>query len=476
MKKYVLDKSIKLRGWKLLPYAFVNVDNNEVVFLNKEAFNTLQLCNGLIDLDNSIFNKDTRRLLLNLSDNGIIKEVLNGETIEPWQEYKYFDNRYIKSAHFSITGRCNCKCKHCYMSANENKYGELSKEEIFKIIDQLHDCGIYNVNLTGGECLVRSDFFEIVDKLIDCHINIKTIYTNGILVTQSLLDEFKKRNIYPRFDMSFDGTEGWHNWLRGLDFAFEKVDNAFKLCRDNGFVTSSEMCLHNGNKHLLRDSINYLASAGCKSIKTNPISNSGEWAKNNNGKSIELNDLYQVYLDYIPYYFKDKPDIDVQLGGFVYFKRNNLNKYHLHSLKPCLDPSINVPCSHARSELYISPEGRALPCMGLTGLEIQNNYPLINEIGLNKCLNDSTYIKLITTVAKEVLDHNDKCKDCKYKSYCLGGCRASALEFHPNDIMAVDEAVCTLFKDNWFKKIDETIKKSNPNCICGDYEKYKIVI
>ncbi|WP_289466325.1 radical SAM protein, partial [Klebsiella pneumoniae] len=71
--------------------------------------------------------------------------------------------RYIRTAHWSITGRCNYRCKHCYMSAPDAKLGELSHETIMSIVQQLIDCGIYQVSLTGGEPLVRKDFMEIVD-------------------------------------------------------------------------------------------------------------------------------------------------------------------------------------------------------------------------------------------------------------------------------------------------------------------------
>ena len=468
--KYILNKNIKLRGWKLLPYALVIAPNNNVEFIDKDTFDILSLCNGKIDFDYPIFDDETRNKLLILEKKGAITKSLYHESLEEDQEYKYFDNRFIRSALFSITGRCNCKCKHCYMSANDAKYGELSKEEIFAIIDQLKECGIYSVQITGGECLVRSDFFEIVDKFIENDISISKIYSNGLLVNQKLLDELKKRNLHPVIDMSFDGVDGWHNWLRGLDYAFDRVDKAFKLCRDNGFKTAAEMCIHEKNKHLIRESINYLASVGCRAIKTCPVSDVGEWHKNNYGKSIEIDELFNIYLDYIPHYFEDKPDINIQLGGFILIYSRDLSRYYLPSLKPCSDPETHVICSHARNTIYISAEGRALPCMALTGMDIQNDYPLINELGLKKCLNDSSYLSLITRTAKEVFDKNDKCKNCRYQSNCLSGCRASALEFHPGNIDSIDEAVCKMYNEHWFETIDNVVKSCNPNCICKEYE------
>ena len=48
--------------------------------------------------------------------------------------------------------------------------------------------GVRKIRLTGGEPLVRRDFLEIVDALLERGIMIPTIYSNGRLVTDELLD------------------------------------------------------------------------------------------------------------------------------------------------------------------------------------------------------------------------------------------------------------------------------------------------
>lgn len=106
---------------------------------------------------------------------------------------------------------------------------------MISIIPQLAECGIMNVNLTGGEPLVRDDFLEIVDGLLEC------------------------RNIHPEFNMSYDGV-GWYDWMRGIPGTEKAVDRAFALCRDMGFPTGAAMCLHRLNMHTIRESVNHLAS------------------------------------------------------------------------------------------------------------------------------------------------------------------------------------------------------------------------
>lgn len=454
---YKLKENLLLRGWQKLPYAVVNTKNGSAIFVNGDIMRVLDIANGKINFDLPLISDEQRKIAETLEKKGVIVACQEPSEIADKQKYRFHDNRYMESVHWSVTGRCNYKCKHCYMWACENKYDELSHEEVMSIIDQLAECGFHSISLTGGEALLRADFFEIVDALIAKDIVIKTVYSNGQLVNEKTLAEFEKRGLYPEFNMSFDGTEGWHSWLRGVPGADKTIDRAFKLCREHGFPTGAEMCLHEGNKHTLRDSVNYLASVGCRSLKTNPISNVGAWRDNGYGESIAVEELFETYLDYIPKYYEDGKPLTLMLGGFFIAKPGE-QSYSIPLLKREMDLDTYCVCGHARNHMYISPEGRALPCMSLTGMEIQQQYPLILENGLRKCLTESTYLDLITKKAREVINHNEKCMDCEYATRCCGGCRASALESHPGDIMAIDEVACLIMKGGYIDRIEKVMK------------------
>ena len=127
----------------------------------------LQLCNGQIDLSLPLISQEIRDMIPILEKKGIVEACEPGEAIAPEQEYKCYPARYIRTAHWSITGHCNYRCKHCYMSAPDAKFGQLSHEQVMDIARQIIDCGIREVSLTGGEPLVRRDFFDIVDTLLE---------------------------------------------------------------------------------------------------------------------------------------------------------------------------------------------------------------------------------------------------------------------------------------------------------------------
>ena len=459
---YLLEDRYLLRGWELLPYAVVDTKTGRALFITAQEMDALKLCNGKIDTALPLIPKEIRDMLPRIEKNGFIRAAKPGETISPEQEYRKYPARYIRTAHWSVTGYCNYRCKHCYMSAPDAKYGELSHEQIMKMVQELSDCGVMNVSLTGGEPLVRRDFMEIVDALTERGIRITQIYSNGALVREPLLKALDGRGIHPEFNMSFDGV-GWHDWLRGIPGAEEAVDRAFRLCRDIGFPTGAEMCLHQGNKHLLRESINHLRDVGCGNLKTNPISNVGEWKKNGCGESIPTDELFGLYLDYIPQYYEDGMPLSLMLGGFFSADPDKPDRWDIPLYHYPVDPTKCCVCNHARMVMYISPEGRALPCMSLSGMEIQEEFPLIPELGLAKCITDSFYMDFINTRADKVLGHNPECGDCIWRSWCQGGCRAGGLDASgQTDLLYKDPACCEMYRNGWVGRITEVMRRIRP--------------
>ena len=447
---YILDDRFALRGWQKLPFALLDRRSGRAAFLKKADMALLLDMDGCTDLAGA--SEQQKKVLKKLEEEGVIHACAPGTELKDEQRYKFFDNRYIRTAHWSVTGRCNYRCKHCYMSAPDAKYGELDHETAMSIARQIVDCGIAEVTLTGGEPLVRRDFFDIVDALLDGGVHISQIYSNGRLVTEDVLRKLEDRGIRPEFNMSFDGV-GWHDWLRGVPGAEKYVTDAFRLCREHGFPTGAEMCIHQRNKHTLRDTVNLLAGLGCGSLKTNPISNVGAWKEGGYGPGIGMEELFQTYLDYIPRYYEDGMPLSLQLGGFFSASPAAPESWSIPMEKNCADPEKVCVCGHARVVMYISAEGRALPCMALSGMPIQESFPLIPELGLRSCITDSSYMRLIETRASEVLAHDPECRTCPHAGRCLGGCRASALETTPDDIMGRDMCACAIFRDGWDEKI-----------------------
>ena len=452
---YRLNKRFLLRGWDRLPYGLVDRESGVVSFVYKRHWDAINFATGTIDFALPLIPPEVREAAEELAAAGILEACERGEgERDREQAYRAFDNRFIQCAHWSITGKCNFRCRHCFMDAPDAKFGEITHEQALDVIDQLAECGIYQVSLTGGEPLVRSDFLELVDALVERNIVITQIYTNGALVTDELLDALEERGVSCAFIMSFDGV-GWHDWMRGIPGAESMTRKAFERCRAHGFPTSAAMVIFEGNKGVLRETVRELADLGVSSLKTNPVVDEGEWTKNELGSPIDFDELCQVYLDYIPEYYEDGLPLPfLDLGGFLNVSRAAPEKYWVPVEKPCGNPETTVLCGSTRTEVYIAADGQVLPCMAMAGNaeQAREGFPNLFETPLKDCLTNSHYLTCIDYRVSDFAAANPECAECEYLLSCTGGCRGAALDSDPSRYLGPDLATCTLFKHGWVEK------------------------
>ena len=123
---------------------------------------------------------------------GLIWPCECGEKLLSDQEYRFYNNAFKEHVQWSITGKCNFRCRHCFMSAPHAAEGEPSFEQLMEMLDGFAACGIKGVSLTGGEPLIRRDFWQVVDAILERGMIIPYIYSNGFLVTDQFLDELEK--------------------------------------------------------------------------------------------------------------------------------------------------------------------------------------------------------------------------------------------------------------------------------------------
>lgn len=454
---YRLIPEIFLRGWNDVPYAIYNKAQKIVIPISSLEFQALSLCNGTTNIDGISILNVHKNIIKNIDKINIIDKCDTPSPISRGQKYKKYDCNYIKSAHWSITGKCNYKCRHCYLSSPHAKFGELSYDSCIKIIEQLSDCGIMNLSITGGEPFVRNDFWKIIDTILAKEINITEIYTNGSFINNKILDQFHKRNIKPEFSISFDGVN-CHDWLRGVNGSEKVAINALKLLNESGFTTTVEMALHKNNCHTIEKTVELLSNLGVSGIKITPISESGLWKKENGKYNLTYEELYDIYLNYIPKYINAGSPVTLILGGFFACQKGTK-----HYIIPAQKYTGNknsldlYTCLSSKMNIYISADGKLLPCIPMSGLPIQEKMPSIINLGLKNALNSPAYTKTVQTKLCDLFSHNSKCNNCEHKLICGGGCRASSMSMG-NGYLGCDDSICTIFKGGYIEKIHNLIK------------------
>lgn len=454
--KYIISENYSLRGWKKLPYGLQNIYTGETEFMYKPMYSLLLDCNGLTDIQPEKLSEEDRQILEKWEKDGFIRKAAEGETLKEIQHYRSYPNRFKQEVLWSLTGCCNYKCKHCFMSAPHGAQGQPSFDDLMTMLDAFARCGIHTVGLTGGEPLIRRDFWDIVDAIIEKKIVITTIYSNGLLVTDDFLDKLAARHIRPNIQFSFDGV-GYHDWMRGVKGAEKYVLDAIKRCNERGFAFTASMSLCRDNKDSIRETVKLLGELGCKYLKICNTSPQGEW-KDQPEHYLKQTEAYQTFLDYIPQYFEDGKPCSIGLEGFFncpggkagsdfvkYGKEEKFGK--------------QLMCGEVRRTMYVSPTGNVLSCMPMIGTPIEDQFPNMLKIPLEEILDsDSLYMTFSNYRVSDYMAHNADCRECEYREMCCGGCRAVAINTSPDDYLGKDLNTCEFFRGGWKKKVDELLK------------------
>ena len=456
--RYVLDKRYRFRGWQKARTGLLDNGRKQTLFLEKGQYQLLLRCDGAHDLDVAQLSAEHKEFLEKQLAEGVIHPAGPLECLRPEQEYRVYPAEHKGDVQWSITGACNLRCRHCFMSAPHAKHGTPSHEQIIRVADQLAECGIFRVGLTGGEPLIRQDFLDIIDALVERGIGISTIYTNGWLLDGAFLDNLDARHVHPGFQLSFDGV-GWHDFLRGVSGAEERTIQALKLLQKRDCYASVSMCLHRKNRHVLRESVNLLASLGVHSLKCGVMQEQGEWTQPEmRGLQLTPEEELRVFEEYIPQYFEDDAPLTIMLGGVFMYDPGNARWGAFNLKEVPVEAERDVfACGSLYKTLYIGAEGMVCPCMGMADTEYAEHFPNLFETPLTDILNDSDFTQLYRMTVGDLRDRNPLCRECAHMDLCGGGCRNAAL-IAGDDYCGIDPGLCWYFKHDGPRRIEAVAK------------------
>ena len=146
-----------------------------------------------------------------------------------------------------ITDRCNLKCTYCYSNFYKRKTKDISKEAIFKIVDDFLALGVIEVSLIGGEPFLHPDFYEIV-KYVKSKGLFCSAVTNGYFVD----DMIEAVKMLDMVCISLDGPQEINDITRGRG-SYEKVIEAIKTLKRNNVNTSIRATLQKHNVSYLNE-------------------------------------------------------------------------------------------------------------------------------------------------------------------------------------------------------------------------------
>lgn len=129
-----------------------------------------------------------------------------------------------------LTYRCNNRCRHCWLWTDKGE-GELTKEEIFDIVDQARAMGCREWAISGGEPMLRPDFAEIFD-YITSRSRTYSLNTNGTLITPEIAQLMKRKG--SKMVALYGATAEVHDHITRNPGSFDATMRGFELLKEAG--------------------------------------------------------------------------------------------------------------------------------------------------------------------------------------------------------------------------------------------------
>ena len=149
---------------------------------------------------------------------------------------------------WNLVRRCNLACRHCYsISANIDFPGELSREEVFAVMDDLKACGVPALILSGGEPLLRSDLYDIAARAKNMGFYV-SLSSNGTLIDETNIARIAAVG-FDYLGVSLDGIAETHDHFRRVPGAYRRSLRAIRLARDAGIKVGVRFTLTQENQH-----------------------------------------------------------------------------------------------------------------------------------------------------------------------------------------------------------------------------------
>lgn len=376
-KYLVLENDVYLKQLEM-PVVY-KTGNDSLYEVDQKTIDFLQKCDGRLRLSEIDAPTDFLDYVLDediafIADDPRVKEHHIGINLDPSFRYLLIE----------ITDRCNLSCKHCYQGESKTNDLELSKFD--RVVNEFEEMGGLRLIVSGGEPLLHPQFGEI-NQLMRERAFRSILLTNGILIDE----DFASNNNFNEVQVSLDGTEEGHDYLRGRG-SFVKTTEALKLLQEKDIPISIASMVHAKNLDEFANLAKLVSDLDAVSWSIDVPSSSGRLIENSK---------------LVPSLDRIKPIMELQFGAEIHDSRSNL---------VC---GAHLAC--------VKSSGALTKC----GLYTDWSGGNIDE-GLRKC-----WLNLPRMSFTEL-----NC-DCKFIEECRGGCRYRAECY--NGKKSADPIKCLLY-------------------------------
>lgn len=144
---------------------------------------------------------------------------------------------------------CNYRCEFCYYKTQLNEITEF--EKIKQRIDYLAACGIRELDLSGGESSIHSQWFDILDYCRSLGLGVSTLSNGYKFADRDFLFRSKQHGLTEILFSVHGYDKDSHNILVGHRKGFDNIVKAIKNAHELGLrVRINCTVTHRNYKHL----------------------------------------------------------------------------------------------------------------------------------------------------------------------------------------------------------------------------------
>jgi pyrroloquinoline quinone biosynthesis protein E len=303
-----------------------------------------------------------------------------------------------------LSYRCPLSCGYCSNPLELDKHAlELDTETWKRVLGEASALGILQVNLTGGEPLVRDDLEELVaaSRAHDLYTN---LITSGVPLPRARLERLRAAGL-DSLQLSVQDTDAaGGKWISGRDCLDDKLEVA-AAARDLGIPMTLNVVLHRGNIARVPEFVALAERVGAERLELANTQYLG-WALVNREALMpsraQLADARAVA----------EAAIERLRGKIeVLFVRPD---YYADRPRACMD-------GWARRYVVVTPDGTALPChqaASIKTLQFEN----VAARSLGDIWNDSPAFRVFRGEAWMP----ETCRTCDERGRDFGGCRCQS--------------------------------------------------
>jgi PqqA peptide cyclase len=323
-----------------------------------------------------------------------------------------------------LTYRCPLRCVYCSNPLDYARHsGELDTVTWQRVFREAEDLGVVQLNLTGGEPLVRDDLEALIEEArrVDLYTN---LITSGVPLRRQRLARFRELGLDNVQISIQDVTAAGSDRIAGLR-SFDRKLEVARWAKELGFPLTLNTVLHRENLDHVAEVI---ALAERLQVDRLELANTQYlgWALANRAALLPTREQLE------------------RARGIAAEARQRLRgrmevlfvtpDYYTDLPKACMD-------GWGRRFIVVSPDGLALPCHAahtLPGL----TFDRVTERSLEDIWKDSPGFAAFRGEAWMP----EPCRSCERRGLDFGGCRCQA--FHLTGAAAATDPACRLSPDH----------------------------